>query len=158
RTYSGNYLTTIRPSDSKDSSASTASESIIFSDDDVQSYLQGRSNLSSIQEAQIQAYLAKQTSSNGSVFSRYFTSTGKPTPHDESWIVPDRLTNISLRDPQGSLHPGSLPKIDFNSTSRRVTPSKSISQNLSSMKPFTNSPTTILQRPWQSTGNQTHDL
>ncbi|CAF3870500.1 unnamed protein product [Rotaria magnacalcarata] len=158
RTYSGNYLTTIRPSDSKDSSASTASESIIFSDDDVQSYLQGRSNLSSIQETQIQAYLAKQTSSNGSVFSRYFTSTGKPTPHDESWIVPDRLTNISLRDPQGSLHPGSLPKIDFNSTSRRVTPSKSISQNLSSMKPFTNSPTTILQRPWQSTGNQTHDL
>ncbi|CAM4885008.1 unnamed protein product [Rotaria socialis] len=158
RTYPGNYLTTIRPSDSKDFSASTASEGIIFSDDDVQSYLQGRSNLSSIQKAKIQAYLAKQTSSNGNVFSRYFTSTGKPTPHNESWIVPDRLTNVSFRESPGSLHPSSLPEKDFNSTSRRVTPSKYVSQNLSSMKPFTSSRTTILQRPWQSIGNQTHDL
>ncbi|CAF1127167.1 unnamed protein product [Adineta steineri] len=56
----------------------TDSEQVFISKDDLQSYLQGQGNLSKTQEAQIQAYLAKQSASDQNIFSKYLTSTNKP--------------------------------------------------------------------------------
>ncbi|CAF3690181.1 unnamed protein product, partial [Adineta steineri] len=56
----------------------TDSEQVFISKDDLQSYLEGRGNLSKTQETQIQAYLAKQSASDQNIFSKYLTSTNKP--------------------------------------------------------------------------------
>jgi hypothetical protein len=60
----------------------------IFSDDEIQSYLAGRGNFTSSQEADIQAYLAQQSSSDDNILAKYLKTTNKPR---EIFIVDDEI-------------------------------------------------------------------
>ncbi|CAF4339507.1 unnamed protein product, partial [Rotaria sp. Silwood2] len=77
-TKSPGYHTETLLSDVKDFNHTIDTE-IMFSDDDVQSFLEGRANFSKEQKAKIEAYLNKQSSANRSAFSKYLTSTKLPT-------------------------------------------------------------------------------
>ncbi|CAF4143142.1 unnamed protein product, partial [Adineta steineri] len=69
--------------DSKYYNISTNTEHILISKDDLKLYLRGQGNLSKIQEEQVKAYLAKQSSSDQNIFSSYFSSTKRPTENTE---------------------------------------------------------------------------
>ncbi|CAF4009972.1 unnamed protein product, partial [Rotaria sp. Silwood2] len=77
-TQSHSYLTKTPLFDSKDLNRTIDTENILFSDDDLRSFIEGRSNLSNNQKEQIEAYLNKQSSTNRSAFSKYLTSTTLP--------------------------------------------------------------------------------
>ena len=66
------------PSDSDDRSSMTKLPDVTFSDKEIESYLQGRANLSATEEKQIHAFLAEQAATNHSVLAKYFKSTRKP--------------------------------------------------------------------------------
>jgi hypothetical protein len=136
-TQSQNYLTKTPVFNSKYFNFSTDSEEILFSEDDLQSYLQGRGNLSLAQEAQIKAYLAKQTSLDNNTFSRYLTSTRKPTKtltyDDKLQIYPEGQTNLSL--------------------SKQLQSSESASQKFTSTIPYTTGKRTGGIRPSESVVN-----
>ncbi len=106
-----NYLTKTPLFDSKYFNFSAGSEEILFSEDDLQSYLQGRGNLSLAQETQIQAYLAKRTSLDNNTLARYFTSTRRPTKiltyDDKLQIYSEEQTNRSLSEQIQSLESAS---------------------------------------------------
>ena len=73
----------------------------IFSVNDIRSYLEGKANLTESQKTQIQTYLNKQISTNRSVFSKFLTSTKKPTGTfipDNNSRLPDSVSKLPLFD------------------------------------------------------------
>ncbi|CAF4271119.1 unnamed protein product, partial [Adineta steineri] len=87
--------------DSKHFNISTGSEKIFISKDDLRSYLQGRKNLSKIQEEQIKAYFEKQSESDQSIFSEYLKTTKKPKDEnyrDQNRKLEDFLNKIPMID------------------------------------------------------------
>ena len=50
----------------------------LFSEDEIQSYLEGRGNFTSSQQAQIQAYLIEQSPTGDHFLAKYFQTTSKP--------------------------------------------------------------------------------
>ncbi|CAF1225320.1 unnamed protein product [Adineta ricciae] len=82
---------------------SNDSEQVLISKDDIRTYLQGRENLSKAQKAHIEAYLAKLSSSDQNILSKYLTTTtSKPrillTPGINIGEFFQRGTNKSLTD------------------------------------------------------------
>ncbi|CAF3855246.1 unnamed protein product, partial [Rotaria sordida] len=141
-TQSQSYLTKSPIFDSKDVNTFVDLEEIFVSADDLQSYLQGRSNLSLAQEAQIEAYLAKQTSLNRSTFLKYFTTKSTPTkislPGDKLEVYSKGQTNLSLSEP--------------------IQSSEVALQNVTSTIAFTTKKPTSIRRPWQSIINGSNDV
>ena len=102
-THLQNYFTKL-PSHMNYFNFSTDSDQLLFSEDDLKSYLQGRANLTLAQEQQIQEYLAKHLPSSYNPFFLYLTSTRGPS----------RTTIPGRRLPADSQKPRNLSFIDSN--------------------------------------------
>ena len=148
------YSEELPPSDSKHTNLTTDTEEIFFSDDNLQSYLQRRGNLSKFQERQIQAYLAKQSTLNNNIFSRFFSSTGSSTTkiltlEDKLQLDSEEKKNLS-QNQQILSSDFKLFSKDLNSTTNRFQSSDSTSQKLTSTIPFTTRKRTRIKQPTQS--------
>ncbi|CAF4384749.1 unnamed protein product, partial [Rotaria sp. Silwood2] len=155
------YVTKSLVPDSIDISRVVDSQEISVSDDDLQSYLEGRSNLSLAEDAQIRAYLAKQTSLNKITFSRYLTSKNTPTEistADEKLEGFSEETSFSRSTPPQSIgfHPFSKYLNGTLSSSRASL--KLALQNSASVIPITTKNPTDIRRLWQSNINGSNDF
>ncbi|CAF4225003.1 unnamed protein product, partial [Adineta steineri] len=95
------FLDKLPQTDSNYFNFSTGSKQILISKDDFTSYLQGRGNLTEVQKAQIEAYLATQSPSNQSIFSEYLKTTKKPKDENyrnKSRQLEDFLNKIPMID------------------------------------------------------------
>ncbi|CAF5128622.1 unnamed protein product, partial [Rotaria magnacalcarata] len=76
--HESHYPATPKP-DSKFLNGTKDSQAIIFTDDELRSFLQGRANLSKSQKSQIETYLSQTSSLNRSIYVRYPIVIKSPT-------------------------------------------------------------------------------
>ncbi|UJR30618.1 hypothetical protein I4U23_018143 [Adineta vaga] len=77
-------------------------EDLTITKDDLQSYLQGQRNLSKVQEYQIEAYLAKQSSSDQNLLSKYISSATTLSTTSTSSVIDKSTHSYKGKSTSGS--------------------------------------------------------